>query len=333
MGLFDAAVKATSGSPSFTVDQIADQTKADPLLILRIMRVLVGMRIFTEVGIKTYKMTPIAKAYVSSSPFKDIAIHLASHAPSPAQLPNYFLQHGYTSPTDTRNGPFQYAMRTEKQYFDWVASQPRLQEALNTVMAVNPGNVGQNWFEYYPVTERLRVKSSEDVILVDVGGNTGKDLASFREKFPPSVLPGRAILQDQPFIIEKASCNHDQSLIETMGHDFFTPQPVKGAKAYYLRLVIHDWPDRDALLILRQIRDAMDDDSVLLLNESLVAEEGVSLYDAWMDMTMLALFSALNRTEAHFTALLEEAGFQLVKVWRPSVVVPGSTSLFEAVKR
>ncbi|KAL4955512.1 S-adenosyl-L-methionine-dependent methyltransferase [Aspergillus filifer] len=318
MGLFDAAVEQST--PTFNVDQIASETKADPLLILRIMRMLVGMRIFTEKGLQTYEVTPIAKAYVTGSPFKDIAIHLSSHAPVPAMLPNYFLENGYTSPVDTLNGPFQYGMRTDKQYFEWVAPQPRLQAALNT-----------------PVAEKLAVSNpSTDVVIVDVGGNRGVDLASFRTRFPPSVLPGRAILQDQAAIIEKArtETQHDPALaIEMQGHNFFAPQPVKGAKAYYLRLVIHDWPDKQAIEILSRIRDAMSEDSVLLLNETLVAEEGVSLYDAWMDMTMLALMSSLNRTETQWKTLLEKAGFELVKVWKPEVVLPGSTTLFEAKKR
>ncbi|KAL4797715.1 S-adenosyl-L-methionine-dependent methyltransferase [Aspergillus venezuelensis] len=318
-------------------NSIASKTKADPLLIFRIMRVLVGMRIFTEKGIQTYEVTPIAKAYVTGSPFKNMAIHLSSHAPVPALLPNYFHEKGYTIPVDTLNGPFQYAMRTDKQYFEWVAPQPRLQAAFNTVMATNPGNIGQNWFEYYPVAEKLAVSNpSTDVVIVDVGGNRGTDLASFRTRFPPSDLPGRASLQDQVAIIDKAKTEtqYDPSLgIEMQGHDFFTPQPIKGAKVYYLRLVIHDWPDKEALEILSHIRDAMSEDSILLLNETLVAEEGVPLYDAWMDMTMLALMSALNRTESQWKTLLEKVGFELVKVWKPEFVLPGSTTLFEARKR
>jgi hypothetical protein len=29
-------------------------------------------------------------------------------------------------------------------------------------------------------------------------------------------------------------------------HDFFTAQPVKGARAYYFRHVFQDWPDARA---------------------------------------------------------------------------------------
>jgi hypothetical protein len=89
--------------------------------------------------------------------------------------------------------------------------------------------LGQNWFEYYPVKERLRVDDPSHVLFVDIGGNTGGDVATFKKRFPD--LPGRVILQDLPSVIEGAQPS--PAGVESMGHDFFTPQPVKGAKAYY----------------------------------------------------------------------------------------------------
>jgi hypothetical protein len=218
-------------------------------------------------------------------------------------------------------------MRTKLHYFDYVGASPRLQHALNTVMSTCPGNLGQDWFEYYPVEEKLRVNGLSDVVLVDVGGNTGSDVTTFTKRFPD--LPGRVILQDLPSVIEGAQTS--PGVVEAIGHDFFNPQPVKGAKAYYLRLVIHDWPDKQAKIILEHIRNAMTPDSILLLNETLVPESGVPLYDAEMDMTMMVVFGSLNRTEAQFRDLLGSVGFEVAKVWKPEVVVPGSTTLFEAV--
>ncbi|KAG6354382.1 hypothetical protein INS49_004399 [Diaporthe citri] len=36
------------------------------------------------------------------------------------------------------------------------------------------------------------------------------------------------------------------SRVELQVHDFFTPQPVKGARAYFTRSVLHDWPDEQS---------------------------------------------------------------------------------------
>ncbi|KAL4863224.1 hypothetical protein BDV12DRAFT_206701 [Aspergillus spectabilis] len=311
MGLIDAAVKLTAERPEFTITEVAKATSADPLLIVRLMRILCGIGVFREVDVATFESTSLANAYVNGSPFRDIAIHLTSHAPLAALMPNYLAEKGYVSPNDTFDEPFHV----------------RLQEALNTVMACNPGKRGQDWFEYYPVEERLQVHSPSDVLIVDVGGNSGDDLARFRKHLPS--LQGRAVLQDQPVVIDRAQ--HNPEVIEAMDHGVLFPQPIIGAKAYYLRLVQHDWPDKQAKVILERLKDAMTADSVLLINETLVPESRVPLYDAWIDITIMGVFASINQTEAQFRGLLISVGLEVVKVWKPDVVVvAGSTNLFEA---
>lgn len=39
-------------------------------------------------------------------------------------------------------------------------------------------------------------------------------------------------------------------------HDFFSPQPIKGAAIFLLRAVLHDWPDKFAGRILLELRKA-----------------------------------------------------------------------------
>lgn len=75
----------------------------------------------------------------------------------------------------------------------------------------------------------------EDVLLVDVGGGIGQDLLKFHAKNPD--LRGRLILQDLPDVVNNAKV---PEYIEAMGHDFFTPQPIHGAKAYFLHSILHD---------------------------------------------------------------------------------------------
>lgn len=50
-------------------------------------------------------------------------------------------------------------------------------------------------------------------------------------------------------------------------HDFFTPQPVKQAAVFLLRVVLHDWPDNFARRILLRLREAATPDTKLLLGE------------------------------------------------------------------
>ena len=81
--------------------------------------------------------------------------------------------------------------------------------------------------------------------------------------------------------------------IEALGHDFMTPQPEgsKGAKVFYMRNVLHDWPDSKCTQMLSLLRDATADDSVVIIDESVVLEVGVDTKTVNYDITMMALMS------------------------------------------
>jgi len=59
----------------------------------------------------------------------------------------------------------------------------------------------------------------------------------FHKAFPD--LAGRVILQDLPAIIESGLKEELAGFgIEAIAHNFFTPQPIKGARAYYLHYIL-----------------------------------------------------------------------------------------------
>jgi len=242
-----------------------------------------------------------------------------------SKLPEYFEKNGWKNPDDVYDGPFQYAMGTDKHYFDFLASKPYYQQAFNTVMTISHRRRGQNWFNFFPVEEKLRVQNPTDVVLVDVGGSQGADLIAFKDKYPD--IPGKLILQDLPIVVAEAK--NIPAGIEAQGYDFFNEQPVKGAKAYYLRTVLHDWPDKQALQILTRVREAMAPDSILLINETMLPESNVALSSAQADLTMMVSFASLERTKEQFETLLNDSGFELVKVWMPKGFEESSAGLAE----
>lgn len=196
-------------------------------------------------------------------------------------------------------------------------------------MTISRKGRGEEWFEFYPVEEKLlSAQSTNEILLVDIGGGIGHDLVAFKDRFPKA--QGKLVLEDLPNVVAEAPLRDG---IEALGHNFFDPQPpqLKNAKAYYLRTVLHDWPDNQSRIILRHIRNIMSEDSILLLNENSIPDTNVPLFAAQADFTMMACFSSLDRTEQQFAELLDSSGFHLRKVWRPKVVLPVSAVLFEAV--
>ena len=103
--------------------------------------------------------------------------------------------------------------------------------------------------------------------------------------------------------------------IECQAYDFFKPQPVQGARIYFLGSVLHDWPDQDARKILRNVTSAMTRGySMLLLSENVIPTTGCNPHLSAMDLTMMTLFGSQERTVEHWRKLLESEGLKLVMI-------------------
>lgn len=164
--------------------------------------------------------------------------------------------------------------------------------------------------------ERLILGSSsigDSSALVDVGGGAGLVLDDFRKAVP---WPGRLVLQEQEMVIQIAREAGLPDSIELQAHDFFTEQPLKGARAYHLRYILHDWSDEKSLQILGHLKDAMTPGySKILINECVLADKGASWQHVSLDMFMMALCSSHERTETEWRALINKAGLRIAGIW------------------
>lgn len=53
-------------------------------------------------------------------------------------------------------------------------------------------------------------------------------------------------------------------------NDFFTPQPQKNAKVFFLKQILHDWSDMYCAKILTQLWESAKPDTILVLMESIM---------------------------------------------------------------
>lgn len=146
--------------------------------------------------------------------------------------------------------------------------------------------------------------------LVDVGGGEGRLLAAALETNPD--LHG--LLLDRPEVLPRAEATmtaaglHDRCTF--VGGDFFTCVPGDG-EAYVLAQILHDWPDAEATAILHQ---AMSPGARLWIVEQVI-EPGDGFDRAkLLDLHMLVLFGAQERTAEEYATLLRAAGFEQITV-------------------
>ncbi|KAF6819265.1 hypothetical protein CPLU01_13068 [Colletotrichum plurivorum] len=157
--------------------------------------------------------------------------------------------------------------------------------------------------------------SPEAPLCVDVAGGLGHDIDEFKKLYPNH--PGKLILQDLPVVIKDVK-GIDPS-IQLMGHDFLAEQPVKGAKAYFMHSIMHDWPDDVCKTILGRLAEAMQPGySKLLIFEVVIPPTGAYWEATAGDILMMTQLSAVERTEEHWYQLIEGSGLKLkiVKFWK-----------------
>ena len=160
--------------------------------------------------------------------------------------------------------------------------------------------------------------------LVDVGGGRGVLLAAILD-----AADLRATLVDRSGAVEAARA-HLGGRATCIEGDFFDALPL-GADAYLLSRVLHDWDDVDAARILAVCRAAMDDAARLLVVDAILPEHAKDAPAAIrMDLHMLLLLGARERTEAEFRALLASAGFDVRRV--VPTASPAGLSVIEAVR-
>lgn len=234
-------------------------------------------------------------------------------------LPRFLAQTNFQNPTDSSRTVHQLTRNTCLDAFDWMKENPKHYEILNRFMAANRMiRTGIDAFPFEDKVPYLARKGDQQSkldsttpLFVDIGGGRGQMSRVFRSKFPHS--PGRIILQDLPQTLANAV---PSDCIEAMAHDFFGPQPIKGAKVYFTRHVLHDWPDSKAEVILKRVVEAMDKESVLLIDEKVLPDVGASNSAAGLDLLMMTIFAAQERSEKDWRALLGRAGLRIEYIFR-----------------
>ncbi|KLO05417.1 S-adenosyl-L-methionine-dependent methyltransferase [Schizopora paradoxa] len=262
------------------------------------------------------------------------------------------------------DSPFSLAMWPGSTCFGWMNTTPenrwrltRFGNAMEGVSRLTPPDAimkGFRWSDLPP-----------DSIVIDVGGGIGS--ASL-----PIVMhtPVKLMIQDRGIVLEDATkywqehCPKalDSGRVSFVDHDFFKPQPSITGDGYptvfLLRMIMHNWADEHAKIILKHIRGAAKDTTKLVIVDGLLEtacrtgggsspttnklqgdKKGVKpshpLLSNWgaangmaykFDIQMLCNHNAGERTLDEFDKLLAETGWRIVEVyqshqsWMPQIV-------------
>jgi hypothetical protein len=279
-----------------TLGELAGRTSTNPGTLARLLRVLVDLGLLA-LDDGRYTATPRGQVLRAGHPsgVRNLAL---MQTLSPHLAAWQHLADG------VRSGGAVFEQLHGQTSWEWLAAHPQQETLFNAAMARRA------------TQQATAVRAASDLstarLIVDVGGGQGAMLAELLTQHPS--LHG--VVAERPEVAAAATSAlaarglEDRARAEAA--DFFLAVP-SGGDVYVLSNVLHDWADAEASTILRSVHQAMDPTARLLVVESVLdapgrtADEQRDLH--LVDLHMLVMFGAGERTKAEYDALLVAAGF------------------------
>lgn len=162
--------------------------------------------------------------------------------------------------------------------------------------------------------------------VVDVIAGRGNLLAGILKQAPDVkgvLYDSEVATVDSPALFEAAGVA-DRLTIE---HGGYLGELPAGADAYLFKHIIHDFSEADAVTALRNAREAIAPGGKLLVIEYVLPENNEKHLGHTIDLWLMLMLGAQDRTLAQYTELFAKAGFQVTR----AVPTSAPISIIEAI--
>ncbi|CAG8977790.1 hypothetical protein HYALB_00010875 [Hymenoscyphus albidus] len=288
-----------------SVSDLCAKTGAAPILLARILRYLASVGIIKETGKDLFTSNNITEAVALPGSQGALYNYFYTTYPVWSVLPDFLKEHKYQDVEENTNTALQKAHKTELPFFSWMLTKPTTLAHFNQYMSVH--HTGKrSWLEVYPLEDKIEGLEPEQVFFVDVGGGIGTQSIALRKKYPDPKI--RIVLEDTPETVAQAVAYPD---VQILAQDLFDPQAIIGARIYYMRNILHDFPDEKCVTILKNTVAALAPNSVILIDEMVIPDTGAHFRATQQDMIVMATFAAVERTQEQWRNLAEAAGLKV----------------------
>jgi hypothetical protein len=294
-----------------SVTELAAQCGAQPQALYRLLRALASVGIFAETPGQHFELTPLAQPLRSDVPDTKRAMVLMT-GEEQYQAWGELLY----SVTTGKKG---FDRVFGKPLFDYLAERPEQAALFDAAMVSIHGRETPAMLAAYDFSPLGTV--------ADLGGGNGSVLIAILQKHQQL----RGILFDLPNVVARANANITAARLtdrcQAISGSFFESVP-RGADAYLMRHIIHDWDDVQSLTILRNIHRAAPAGAKLLIAEFVIKPGNDPDLAKLLDLTMLVIPGGQERTADEYRRLLAAGGFELERI----VSTTADVSILEAVK-
>ena len=214
-------------------------------------------------------------------------------------------------PEAVRSGESAYVLANGRSLWEDLGDDPDAAASFNAMIGSGTEEYASSLVQSVLFTDVRR--------FVDVGGGRGTMLAALLRAAPSA----RGTLFDRPAGLigaeDHLAAAGVADRVDPVAGDFFESVPT-GGDVYLLRRVLHDWADEDAVAILANCRSAIGDQPARLLVADMIMPErpvpGPAEDEAvfTLDLHMLVMLGARERSVSEFDALLQAGGFRIDEV-------------------
>lgn len=293
LGLADELKDGAKGAA-----ELAESTNTHAPSLYRVLRALAGAGLLVEDEEQRFSLTPLGSTLRSDAP-----VSLRALATSELGEVHYPSWGALLHTVQTGEKAFDHVFGMN--VWDYLAKHPENAKIFNQSMTDLTRLVEAAITEGYDFSSFKKI--------VDLGGGHGSLLASILKKNTGV----KGVLFDAPQVIEGAKKRmEDEGLTarcEVKGGNFFESAPA-GADAYVMKHILHDWADRESLVILKHIRNVIPENGKLIVFEQVVPEGNEPHLSKFADLIMMVMTGGRERTETEWRTLFAAGGFKLTRI-------------------
>jgi hypothetical protein len=291
-----------------TAEELAAAAGVAPGPLYRVLRALAGVGVFARQADRRFRLNPLAEPLREGGPdsVRALAVMIGEEQ-----------DRCWDDLVETvRTGEPAFERLYGRPLFAYLGEHPEQARTFDAAMTGFSGRAMRAVLDAYDL--------SGVATLADVGGGLGTNLSAALGRYPAL----RGVLFDRPHVVARARPVLEAAGVAgrcaALGGDFFQTAP-RGADAYLLGHILHDWDDARAGLILDNLRRAMPAGARLLAVEYVLPEGDGQAFGKLLDLHMMVALGGQERTEAEYRRLFAAHGLLLTRI----VPTAGDVSVIE----
>ena len=300
------------GSSGQTCGGVAATLALNKDFLCRMMRAGEGVKLLSANAEGMYSLTPAGELLQSDHPGSLRAFMLMISE----ETKDAWRAAGTKSLKQGVSG-FKAAFGTE--FWDWHSQpshKPQMAQFAGAMKSFSAEISGSLLVDWAP--------PSADAVVCDVGGGAGHMLAAMAQHYPQL----KGVVFDLPSVAPDAEQNINalglSKRLQVTAGSFLDPLPpaLGQCDAFYMKFILHDWPDDECVTILKNIAKVAKNGATIVTTDFILGVDGANMEmnKKMMDINMMASNppGAGERTVDEYMALFAKAGIaatpELVKM-------------------